>query len=132
MLTAYFLVLAVVLALALIDRASRIGAFILSGSWAVSFVSERVGLRDMAVFVDGLTLWALLYYASRSLSQGAVNAAHFVGLMIGAHLVYELTYRLGWYVPGMYMWTLNLLFFAATMSLIVAGDRRFCVRKWLG
>lgn len=127
MLTAYFMVLVAALCAASLHEASRPAVAVLCVSWAVSYLSEEMGLRDMAAYIDLATLWGLLLVIMRWPSQGAINAVHFVACMVGAHFVFSLTYRLGWHVPGLYMWTLNALFLMAIMSLI--GDKRSWVRE---
>lgn len=128
MLTAYFMVLTVAIGAASLNESSRPAVAVLIASWAVSFLVEVIGLRDMAPYVDLVTLWGLLLVVIRWPSRGVINAAHFVACMVGAHFVFQLTFRLGWHVPGLYMWTLNALYLAAVMSLIdgarVKGGRR--------
>lgn len=132
MLTVYFAVLTIALCAASLNEASRPAVGVLIASWAVSFLAEVVGLRDMALYVDLATFWALLWTVMKWPSRGAINAAHFVACMVGAHFVFSLTYRLGWHVPGMYMWSLNGLFLAAVMSLINGGQVKGVRRSVFG
>lgn len=118
MLTAYFLILAVAVGVAPLSEASRPAVGVLLASWAVSFLSDVAGLRDMAPYIDLATFCGLVWLITARPSSGVVRAANFVALMVGAHFVFALTYRLGWHVPGLYMWTLNALYLAAVLSLI--------------
>lgn len=127
-LTAYFAVLTLAMAAASLSEASRAAVGILIASWAVSFLAEVIGLRDMAPYVDLATFCALVWLITRRPSHGLVRAANFVAFMVAAHVVFQLTFRLGWYVPGLYMWTLNALYLAAVLSLIdnrAASCRQF-------
>jgi hypothetical protein len=132
MLTVYFTVLVVAMCAAYLTESSRPAVMILAASWAVSFLSEMIGLRDMAVFIDAATFWGMVWCLMKHPTKGAVSAAHFIALMIGTHFVFELTYRLGWYVPGLYMWTLNGLYMAAVFSLIGAQPKPVRVRRRAG
>lgn len=128
MLTAYFAVLVISMAAASLSEASRPAVGILIASWAVSFLAELIGLLDMAPYVDLVTFCALVWLIIRWPSHGVVGAANFVACMVAAHVVFQLTFRLGWYVPGLYMWTLNALYLAAVLSLIdnrAASCRKF-------
>lgn len=127
MLTAYYLVLAAVLFAALATPSSRKAVAVMVWSWAVSAFMGSVGMWDFSLYVDAVAFWGLFWCATRG-SVKAANAARITALLLFAHFAFSLAHRLGFYVPGVYMWSVNALVLAAAFSLVGGKD----VRRFVG
>lgn len=127
MLTAYYLVLAVALFAALATPSSRRAVMVMVWSWAVSAFMGSVGMWDFSLYVDAVAFWGLFWCATKG-SERAANAARITALLLFAHFAFSLADRLGFYVPGVYMWSVNALVLAAALSLVGGRD----VRRFVG
>jgi len=123
MLTAYYLVLAVVLLAALATPSSRRAVLVMVWSWAVSAFMGSVGMWDFSLYVDAVAFWGLFWCAAKG-SPRSANAARITALLLFAHFAFSLADRLGFYVPGVYMWSVNALVLAAALSLVGGKDVR--------
>lgn len=127
MLTAYYLVTAIALALAAVTPSSRAAVLVMVGSWAVSFSMGAFGAWDLSLFADVVAFWGLFWAATKG-SAKAADAARITALMILMHFLFRLAHKLGFYIEGVYMWSINALFLAAVFSLVGGKD----VRRFVG
>jgi hypothetical protein len=121
MLTAYYTVTALMLALATITRSSRQAVLVLAASWAVSFSMGAFGAWELSLFADVVAFWGLFWCATKG-SPKAADAARITAMMLLAHFLFRLAHRLGFYIEGVYMWSINALFLAAVLSLVGGKD----------
>lgn len=126
MLTVYYLVTAIMLAVAAITPSSRQAVLVMVGSWAVSYLMGSFGAWDLSLFVDVVAFWGLFWAATRG-SPKAADAARITAMMLLAHFLFRLAHRLGFYIEGVYMWSINALFLAAVLSLVGGKDVRHFV-----
>lgn len=123
----YCVVLALALGAATLTPSSRRAVLVLVWSWVVSFLMGAWDITDLSLFVDVAAFWGLFWCATRG-SEKAAQAARITASMILAHFLFRLAHKLGFYVPGVYMWTINALFLAAVFSLVGGKD----VRRFVG
>jgi hypothetical protein len=126
MLTTYSLVLIAALGLAAITPSSRFAVLVMIWSWAVSYFMGMVNIIDLTIFVDVVAFWGLFWAATKG-SPKAADAARITALMLLAHFLFRLAHKLGFYIEGVYMWTINALFLAAVFSLVGGKDVRHFV-----
>lgn len=127
MLAAYYLITAIMLAVAALTPSSRQAVLVMVGSWAVSYLMGSFGAWDLSLFVDVVAFWGLFWAATKG-SPKAADAARITAMMLLAHFLFRLAHRLGFYIEGVYMWSINALFLAAVLSLVGGKD----VRRFVG